>query len=112
MRQKFIISRDYIQKKLRIAEYAIIEKHLTKVMSSMLQKEDFSFLCKETYESDMIINSIAKGMTSLITDLRTQKIFPRKPYAVKIAESVMTLFKSSEDGSVELFFDDSDFIYN
>ena len=110
MRQKYVISRDGDKNKLKIREYAVIDKNLRKVATSMLQKTSFSFLCEETYESDMIVSSISKGMNALIAILRTHNIFPIEPYANKIAESVMALYNSSEDGSVELFFDDADLL--
>ena len=76
----------------------------------MLQKGSFSFLCEETYESEIIVSSISKGMNALVAILRTENIFPIEPYSTKIAESVMALYDSSEDGSVELFFDDVDLV--
>jgi len=106
MRQKYVISRDVAKNKLKIREYAIIDKNQKKVMSVMLQTEDFSFLCEEAYESEIIVSSISKGMNALIAILRTDNIFPIQPYATEIAESVMALYNSTEDGSVELFFDD------
>jgi hypothetical protein len=110
MRQKYVISRDDAKNKLKIREYAIIDKNMKKVASSMLQKGNFSFLCEETYESEIIVSSISKGMNALVAILRTHNIFPIEPYANKIAESVMVLYNSSEDDSVELFFDDVDLI--
>jgi len=110
MRQKYVISRNGTKNKLKIREYAIIDKNLKKVASSMLQKGSFSFLCEETYESEIIVSSICKGMNALVAILRTHNIFPIEPYTTKIAESVMALYNSSEDGSVELFFDDVDLV--
>jgi hypothetical protein len=49
-------------------------------------------------------------MNALVAILRTDNIFPIEPYSTKIAESVMALYDSSEDGSVELFFDDVDLV--
>jgi hypothetical protein len=37
-------------------------------------------------------------------------LFPIRPYVLKIAESVMVLFDSAENQSVELFFDDTDLV--
>jgi hypothetical protein len=110
MRQKYVISRNGAKNNLKIREYAIIDKNLNKVASSMLQKGSFSFLCEETYESEIIESSISKGMNALISILRTDNIFPIEPYSTKIAESVMALYDSSEDGSMELFFDDVDLV--
>ncbi len=108
MRQKYVISRNEAKNKLKIREYAILDKNLKKVSSSMLQKGSFSFLCEETYESEIIISSISKGMNALVEILRTHNIFPIEPYATKIAESVIELYNSSENCPVELFFDDVD----
>jgi hypothetical protein len=110
MRQKYIISRDDIKNILKIREYAILDKNLNKVETSMLQKEDFSFLCEEIYESEIIMSSISKGMSTMVETLRTDNIFPIEPYATKIAGSVMALYNSSGNDSVELFFDDVDLI--
>ena len=74
----------------------------------MLQKGNFTFLCEENYESEIIVSSISKGMNALVAILRTDNIFPIEPYATKIAGSVMALYNSLEDDSVELFFDDVD----
>ena len=110
MRQKYLISRGGTSKKLKIREYAVIDKDLKKAASSILQPTSYSYLCEETYENEIIIRSIAKGMNALIAILRTHNIFPIEPYVTKIAESVMALYQSSEDGSVELFFDDKDLV--
>ena len=110
MRQKYVISRNGTQNELNIREYAILDKHLNKVESPMLQRGDFSFLCEETYESEVIKNSISKGMNALVSILRTQNMFPIEPYITEIAGSVMALYNSSEYGSVELFFDDADLV--
>jgi hypothetical protein len=110
MRQKYVISRNDVKNNLKIREYAIIDKNLNTVASSMLVKGDFSLLCEETYESEIIVSSISKGMNALVSILRTQNIFPIEPYITKIAGSVMALYNSSEDGSVELFFDDVELV--
>ena len=110
MRQKYVISRDAVKNKLKIREYAIIDKNMKKVASSMLQNDSFSFLCEETYESEIIVSSISKGMNHLVAILRTHNMFPIEPYSNRIAESVISLYNSSEDGSAELFFDDIDLV--
>ena len=110
MRQKYVISRNDTKNKLKIREYAILDSRLKKVASSLLKKDDYSFLCEEIYESEIVESSIAKGMNDLVATLRTNNIFPIEPYATEIAESVMALYNSSEDDSMELFFDDVDLI--
>ena len=110
MRQKYMIFRDRSKKELNIKEYAIIDKDLKKAASPMLNRGSFTLLCEETYESEIVMNSISKGMNALLSILRTHNIFPIEPNATKIAESVMALYDSSEDGSVELVFDDLDLL--
>lgn len=110
MRQKYVISLDRAKDKLKISEYAVIDNNLKRVAASMLQKGSFSILCEETYESDTIRDAISNGIRTLISILRTHNLFPIEPYAIKIAESVMALYDSTEDGPVELFFDDVDLV--
>jgi hypothetical protein len=110
MRQKYIISRDGIKSELTIREYAVVAKDLKKVSSSMLQKDNFSFLYKEIYKDEVIVDSISNGAKDLKAILRTPYFFPIEPYISKITESVMTLYNSDDDGPIELFFDDVDLI--
>ena len=72
----------------------------------MKKEEDFSLTAEETYDGASISKSIYKGVEALVTTLRTTNLFPIKPYATKIAESVIAMYDSSEDNSAELFFDD------
>jgi hypothetical protein len=110
MRQKYVVSKTGAQKELRIREYAVIEKNHNKVDSALLQKGNFSFLCEETYDGGTIVSSISEGIETLISILRTDNIFPIEPYVNKIAESVMALYTTSGDDTVELFFDDVDLL--
>ena len=77
----------------------------------MMREDGFTFLCEEFYEGETIVNSISKGIDALIATLRTDNIFPLKNNAVKIAESVTALYDSSEDGSIEIYFDDLDLLF-
>jgi hypothetical protein len=110
MRQKYIISQEGSKNDFKIREYAIIDKNLRNVDSDMLRQEDFEFLCEETYSHDSIERSIAQGKEAVVDALRTPNLFPIRPYVLKIAESVMVLFDSAENQSVELFFDDTDLV--
>ncbi|MCF8081368.1 MAG: hypothetical protein K9K88_18990 [Desulfobacterales bacterium] len=108
MRHKYVISLGNYGKKLLIREYADIDKNQKKQAPEMQVKNKYSFLYEETYESETIVSSIAKGENSLIASLRTRNMFPTRPLAIKLAESVRTLYKSSKGETVELFFDDID----
>ena len=111
MRQKYLISRNDTKSELKISELAITDQHFKKnVAISNIENESFTFLCTETYTRDKIKNSITKGIEALVACLRTRNIFPIAPYANKIAESVIALYSVPDDGSVELFFDDLDFM--
>lgn len=110
MRQKFIISRGGPNNKLSIKEYAVIETKVKKPASSIAQKGKFTYFCEETYESKTISRSVSFGVKPLVAMLRTHNFYPIEPYATKIAETVMTLYNSSENGPVELFFDDVDLV--
>ena len=110
MRQKFLISRNLKSKELRIMEYAIIDKNLNKVTLENLIGDDFSLVGEETYKSEAIIDSIARGNADLIGTLRTDNLFPISTYAWKIADTIRELYTLSEDFTMELVFDDSDLI--
>ena len=110
MRQKYVISRDGPNNKLTIKEYAIIETKVKKPISPSIKRGKFTLLCHETYESKLILNSISNGPKELIDILRTHNLYPIEPYAAKIADAVMTLYNLSENGPVELFFDDVDLV--
>jgi hypothetical protein len=110
MRQKYVVSRDGPDDRLTIKEYAITETKVKKPVPSIRPKGRFTFLCEETYESKIIVSSISNGTKALIAILRTQNLYPIEPYAAKIAETVITLYNSSESGPVELFFDDVDLV--
>jgi hypothetical protein len=110
MRQKFLISRNLERKELRIMEFAVIEKDLKKVTSENLRKDNFSLVGEETYKSDLIVDSIARGNADLIGTLRTHNIFPISIYASKIADKIRELYTLSEDSTTELFFDDRDLL--
>lgn len=106
MRQKYIISIDCGKNLLKISEYAIIDKRLDKVMTSMLQAASYSLLGEETYDSDIIMGAVESGIASLISALRTINIYPIEPYANQIAESVAALCRMPENTPIELLFDD------
>jgi len=110
MRQKFVISRNDVKNKLRISEYAIIDKMPKYAVVQIRQDERYTLLGEETYSSEVVASSIAKGRGELLVMLRTKNLFPIEPYANKIVDSVIALYQSAEDQSAELFFDDIDLL--
>jgi hypothetical protein len=108
MRQKFQIYMDGSGTHLNIREFAVIDRHMNIIESSMLEDKSFSLLCEETYDNAAIADSISSGIGDLVTTLRTVNFFPNHQYAAKIAEAVVKLYASPKDGKIELFFDDKD----
>lgn len=102
MLQKYEIIKDNPQKSLKIREYAIIDKQLKNVSSSMLHPEDYALLHEETYDSKNIQSAISNGMVDLVSALRTPIFFPDANNIAMIAESVVKLYDSKNKKSVEL----------
>jgi hypothetical protein len=108
MRHKYQIYFNGAGTQLNIKELAIIDNHLNSVESSMLEDGSFCLLCEESYDNDTIKNSIAVGIADLVTTLRTDNFFPNHRYATKIAQAVVHLYASRDNGKIELIFDDKD----
>ncbi|MBW1822048.1 MAG: hypothetical protein JRI92_09865 [Deltaproteobacteria bacterium] len=98
MKQKYLISKENDQKKLIIKEFA------------ELDKEKFSLLCEEEYDNKIIKSAISKGKEALISELRTNNMYPPSVYAEKIAQAVIDIFGSKENQSIELSFNDVDLL--
>ena len=94
MKQKYTILKDNDNRQLVIKEFA------------ELDKEVMSFLCEETYEVKVIRSAIKSGKESLISILRTNNLYPPNMYAEKIADTVIDLYASKGQDSVDLFFND------
>jgi len=110
MRQKFLISQDGANKRLKISEYAAIGRKNRNGAPAVQREEKFSLLCEETYADAVILRSIASGISALVVALRTSNLFPIERYAIKIAESVVAFYDSGQDVAVELLFDDADLL--
>jgi hypothetical protein len=106
MRQKYTIIQDVKKKILTIREFAVIEKNLTNIDTSMLRPEDYSLLHEEVYDSPVIERSISEGAKALLAKLRTPDFFPVERNALRIADSVISLLNSKNNHSSEVFIDD------
>lgn len=110
MRQKYKVSFDNTRNIFKIREYAIIT-HIPKTATTLtIKNAKYSLLGEETYDKQNVMRSMSRGRRALIGSLRTKNIFPIEPYAGKIADAVVALSKSDDDGSLELLFDDVDLI--
>ena len=94
MKQKYQILKETDQKKLVIKEFA------------ELDKEMLSLLCEEEYDIKMIKAAVSKGKEALISELRTNNMYPPSVYAEKIAQAVIDIFASKGSQSVEIAFND------
>lgn len=110
MRQKYIIAIDNERNVLKISEYAIVTNIPKTATALTINSAKYSLLGEQAYDKKDIKQSISRGNESLIASLRTKNIFPIAPYVSKIAEAVTSLFKSANDDSVELLFNDVDLL--
>ena len=99
MKHKYFIIKDNEKNELIISEFAELDK-----------KSDFSLLYEVTFSNEKIESAILKGKNALISAIRTQDMYPPIIYAEKITESIVKLYGSKNDQSIELFFDDKDFL--
>jgi hypothetical protein len=96
MKQKYTILKDKTTGNLMIQEYAELDKDI------------FSLVCEETYDTREVESAASSGKLKLIAKLRTPNLYPIAEYADKIADAVIGMFetKVSSDEPVELIFDD------
>jgi hypothetical protein len=106
MRQRYHLSKEGAANDLVIREYAVIGKEKKRTPDSRPYEDDYVFIYQENYNGDAIETSISKGQADLIATLRTENLFPTGEVAIIIADSVIELYLSPEDRSVELSFDD------
>jgi len=109
MKQKFIIKNNSFKNELNIKEYVNLNREY-KNNSVKSSEGSFSLLCEEIYDKRGILSAIEKGKKNLISVLRTDNMYPIIIYAEKIADSIIELYNSGSDLSVELFFDDKEFL--
>ncbi|MEW6673697.1 MAG: hypothetical protein AB1427_18530 [Thermodesulfobacteriota bacterium] len=110
MRQKFLLRKDPQKNELTIHEFANLDKEFKGREFVNIDKETFSLLCKETFDDKKMRSAIKKGKDTLVSELRTENMFPIGLYIDKIAESVMELYKSKNLDAFELLFDDKEFL--
>ena len=98
MKQKYVIIRSHDKKQLIIKEFA------------ELDKDAMSLLCEEAYDAKAVESAMKLGKEALIGALRTPNMYPAKTYADKISELVTALFKDADQDTLEVVFDDFDFM--
>lgn len=98
MKQKYLIMKNDDKSELIIQEFGELDKDM------------YSLLCEELYDSKNIQTAIKGGSTRLVSAIRTENLFPIGIYAQRIAEAVINLYESRDTPSVELFFNDIDLV--
>jgi len=109
MRQKFIIENNATACGLDIKEYANLDRENRSNLKETNQ-DLFSLLCKETYDIELITSAIKKGKKSLISVIRTRNMYPILIHAEKIADSIIELYGSGNNQSLELHMDDKELL--
>jgi hypothetical protein len=112
MRQRYQISKEGLANDLVIREYAVIGKEKKRSLDWKPSEDDYVLVYQENYSGDAIKTAISKGKPDLIATLRTANFFPGGATAVKIADSVIELYRFPEDRSVELSLDDFELFAN
>lgn len=98
MKHKYSVLKDVEKKELIIREYA------------ELDKKTLTFVYESTYPEKQIKSAISKGTDALISVLRTPNFYPAGLYAEKIAEAMQKLYLLGTNETIDLFFDDIEFI--
>ena len=98
MKQKYLIQKGEDKKSIIIKEFAELDKDM------------LSLLCEETYDMNGIKSAVSGGKDAVVSAIRTSNMYPAGVYAEKIADSIITLYKSKDQDSVEVYFDDFDLI--
>lgn len=109
MRQKFLIQKTDKNSDLNIKEFANLDREYKFSEWVKFDKEFFSLICEETYDKKLILSAIKKGKESLILTMRTPNMYPIGIYAEQIANSIIELYDSKKNQTVELLFDDKEF---
>ncbi len=93
MKTKYLLTNNTVNNELIIKEFAELDKNL------------YSCICEESYNSDEIKSAASKSKTAIVDLLRTRKFYPIIMCAERIADSVMELYESDQE-SVEVLFND------
>jgi hypothetical protein len=96
VKQKYLISKSEDGKQIAITEYGEVDKEI------------FSVLCRETYDTTKFEKAKEEGINSLIPAFRTRNLFPPFSTAVKIAEGIETCLHTRENETIEVFIDDAE----
>ena len=98
MEQKYVVELDKEQNRLIIREFAALEKEI------------FSLLYEETYDTETIKAAIEDGENAVLDVLRTPTLYPVRSNARQLARCVMDLFQTGSPQAMEIFIDEKDLL--
>ncbi len=96
MKQRYVIQKNSKNKQLLINEFAELDKGA------------YTLVCEETFEMSNVEAAIKDGTYALVSALRTPSLYPSAICMEKIVESVVQLFRSENEESAEIFFNDKE----
>jgi hypothetical protein len=99
MKQKYSIVKNDEKNELIIREFVELGKY-----------DIYTLAFEQTYGNGAIESAISRGRTALISILRTPGLYPPSIYLEKICESIEKLYSSDRDNTIELFFNNKDFL--
>jgi len=98
MEQKYVVELDKEKNRLTIREYAALEKEI------------FSLLYEETYDTAEIESTIEDGENAVLDALRTPTLYPVRPNAQQLVKCVLNLFQADDPQATEIFIDEKDLL--
>ena len=110
MIQKYSIIQDRGNNTLTINEYALLEKKHKYGDVVRYGDTDFTFICKEEYSSEIIGAAVLQGKNTIISTIRTHNLYPIAHHASRLADSIIDLYETEDNTSVELVFDDQELL--
>jgi hypothetical protein len=97
MKQKYSIVKNDKKNELIIREFVELGKY-----------DIYTLAFEETYGNEAIESAVSRGKTALIPILRTPGLYPPSICLEKICESIIELYNSDDNKTIELFFNDKD----
>ncbi len=98
MKIKYMLERVAETEKLKIREFGELDKDIMAV------------LCEVSYDDADIIDAIDDGMAYLISEIRSDSLYPPVSHIGKIAEQIIAMYGPDGKQSVDLLFDDKELL--
>jgi hypothetical protein len=99
MKQKYSIVKNDKTNELIIREFVKLDK-----------LDTYTLTFEETYGNEAIESAVSRGKTALIPILRTPGFYPPGVFLEKICESIIKLYNSGGNKTIELFINDKDYL--